>query len=153
MFKFKARNHQAGDTIIEVLIAVAVVTSVLGIVYSTMNRNLTTIRRNQEKTEASKMAQSQIESLKGLYSVSPDTITNEANNGFCINGATVVAIPTKPSGTLNGDDLTTYSTCVSNFLRYVIKRDSTDTKLYSVTVRYDAFNGGRNEVKMYYRIP
>jgi len=153
MFKFEARNHQAGDTIIEVLIAVAVVTSVLGIVYSTMNRNLTTIRRNQEQTEASKMAQSQIEYLKGLYSVSPDKITNEANNGFCINGVTVVSIPTKPSGTLNGDDLTDYSTCVSNFLRYVIKRNNTDTKLYSVTVRYDAFNGGRSEVKMYYRIP
>lgn len=62
----KPRNaRQAGDTIVEVLIAIAVVSGVLGITYSIMNRNQMIVRTNQERTEASKLAQQQIEMLKG----------------------------------------------------------------------------------------
>lgn len=63
-----AGRWQSGDTIIEVLIAIAVVSGVLGTTYAIMNRNHMIVRTNQERTEASKLAQRQIEMLKGFIS-------------------------------------------------------------------------------------
>ncbi|MFZ1323543.1 MAG: type II secretion system protein [Candidatus Saccharimonadales bacterium] len=149
---FRIKRDQRGDTIVEVLIAIAVITSVLGLVYSTMNRNFKLMRGNQERTEASKTAQGQLEALKGLYSADPDAVTDNGLNGFCINGGVTVAPPGKPAPTLGGDDLSTYGACTSSHYRYVLKRDATDTKLYTATVRWEAFGSGRSEVIMYYRI-
>jgi len=148
---FKRDRAQSGDTIVEVLIAIAVVTSVLGVVYATMNRNLNIMRDNQERTEASKTAQAQLEALKGLYSANPTAITGQNSNGFCINAATVVTIASKPQGTLAADDLN-YSTCTSSFYRYVLRRDALNDKLYTATVRWESFGSGRSEVVMVYRI-
>lgn len=80
------RASQRGDTLVEVLLAIAVVSSVLAISYSIMNRTLLTIRDNQERTEATKLAQAQIESIRGASSL-PSLGTN-----FCINGGTVTTI-------------------------------------------------------------
>lgn len=160
MFVHKLR--QTGDTIVEVLIAIAVIGSVLGITYATMNRNLLTTRDSQERTEASKLAQGQIEAFKGLA----DTGTTLPSlTGFCINVAAVVNLGgTAPTTDLTSDnfDATNYPVtpvgsngqtgCVSGFYRIAIKRDSTDTKLWRFYVRWEKVSGsGRNEVVMVYR--
>jgi type II secretory pathway pseudopilin PulG len=59
-------NNQIGDTIIEVLIAIAVASIVLAGAYSITSRSLGGIRSAQEHTEALKYAQNQVESLKQL---------------------------------------------------------------------------------------
>ena len=64
MIKLSFNSSQRGDTIVEVLIAMAVASSVLGITYATMNRNLLITRGAQERTEAAKLAQGQLEILK-----------------------------------------------------------------------------------------
>ncbi len=148
---FKLKRSERGDTIVEVLIAIAVVTSVLSITYATMNRNLVTMRNNQERTEASKLAQAQLEALKGLYSANPGAITANATAGFCINGTTIVAVASKPQGTLEDDDLA-YGACESGFYRYVLKRDAVIASQYTATVRWEAFGSGRSEVVMVYRV-
>ena len=157
--QFRLLTHQKGDTIVEVLIAVVVLTSVLGVVYSTMNRNLGVTRNNQERTEASKVTQGQIEALKGL-SKSTTGIADLAARGngpFCVNSGVVVTSlnGALPRANLNSEIFTEYPPCVSTFFHYVIRQDSTDPsgKTYIVTTRWDAFSKGRSEIKMYYRIP
>src|SRR5690606_39104613 len=80
------RRREAGDTIVEVLIAIAVVSSVLAITYSIMNRNLLTMRDNQERTEAMKLAQGQIEALRAKWGTNEGqaAVTDKAGNGFCV---------------------------------------------------------------------
>lgn len=58
------QTNQKGDTIIEVMLAIAVVGMVLGASYNIANRALMTGRYAQEQTEALKIAESEIEMLK-----------------------------------------------------------------------------------------
>lgn len=53
-----------GDTIVEVLIAIAVVSSVLGGAFAVSSRALRGTRVSQERSEATKMVEGQLESLK-----------------------------------------------------------------------------------------
>lgn len=87
------RQQERGDTIVEVLIAVAVVSLILGGAYVTTNRNLLAVRSAQERVNALKLAESQIEQIKGLAAIDPDKLfatagPNAAPNPFCIAKAT-----------------------------------------------------------------
>ena len=82
-------SNQFGDTIIEVMLAVAVVGMVLGASYATATRALRTGRFAQEQTEALKLAESQMEKLKyfaGLPvgSAGPN-IFDSVSTKFCID--------------------------------------------------------------------
>jgi len=56
-------RKQNGDTLIEVMIALAIIGSVIAISYATASRALRTGRAAQERTEAVKFVESQVESL------------------------------------------------------------------------------------------
>ena len=56
--------EQRGDTIIEVLLAMSVLGMVLGTSFGIVNRSLATGRDAQERSEATKLAESQVEKLK-----------------------------------------------------------------------------------------
>jgi prepilin-type N-terminal cleavage/methylation domain-containing protein len=97
------RLDQRGDTIIEVLIAIAIGSLILGITYSTMNRSLITGRRAQERSEALKLAESQLERIKSNVSQFGFTaaVPTKENTLYCMNVTTtdntsVVTIPTPP---------------------------------------------------------
>lgn len=75
------RLSQAGDTIVEVLICMAVISLVLGGAFVTTRKSQLGVRNSQEHAEALKLAESQIEQLR------PDA--NEAEqlstpNPFCM---------------------------------------------------------------------
>ena len=59
-------NRQRGDTIIEVLISIVVATSVIGGAYIVSNHSLVSTRSAQEHSVALKLAEGQLEQLKGL---------------------------------------------------------------------------------------
>lgn len=137
--------NQAGDTIVEVLIAIAVVSSVLGIAYSIMNQNLHTIRDNQERSEASKIAQGQLELLR-VASSRADFAANTAPTYFCFVGS---AATTNTVG--NIADVSTYGSCTqSGIHRYFIEKNSSGG--FTVTVRWDKIGGGTSEIVMAYRV-
>ncbi len=81
---------QRGDTIVEVMLSMAVIGMVLGFSYSTASRALRTGRFAQEQTEALKLAEGQIERLRHIASL-PDTdraaIFDSAagKTTFCLN--------------------------------------------------------------------
>ena len=148
--------HNRGDTIVEVLIAMAVAGSVLGAALATMNRNLSLTRDAQERTEASKIAQGQIEVLKATIDAGTPVIPSALNTPFCLlnNGGTP---PFSFSGGIpnvnpNVDNFTNYpSTCKNGLYNYVIVQES--TKKYKIYVRWEAIRGGtNNQVTMVYKV-
>ena len=58
--------HERGDTMVEVLIAIAVVSMILGGAYVTTNRSLQATRAAQERAIALKLAEAQLERLKDI---------------------------------------------------------------------------------------
>jgi len=75
-----------GDTIVEVLIAIIIVSAVLGGAYVSASRSLSVTRQSQERGEALKYAEEQVERLKSAIPASPDTFFS-ATNVFCIDSA------------------------------------------------------------------
>lgn len=149
-------HSQRGDTIIEVLIAVAVVSSVLAITYSIMNLNLQLMRNNQERTEASKIAQGQLEQLKNAWENTSDPSNFQDSStatAFCmspditqVTGMNVAHID------IYQDNFMAYPPeCIKNtFYHTSIKYNDSDG--YTVRVRWDGLTGDRNEVLMGYRL-
>lgn len=87
LISIKNRSRERGDTIVEVLIAIAVVSLVLGGAYVTTNRSLQTTRAAQERSIALKLAESQIERIKALAANDPAALFG-APSPFCISGST-----------------------------------------------------------------
>ncbi len=76
-------KRQRGDTIIEVLIAMSVVGLVLASSFAITNRATLTGRAAQERTEALKLAESQLELLK-VYGKDV-AFNNSSFSSFCID--------------------------------------------------------------------
>jgi prepilin-type N-terminal cleavage/methylation domain-containing protein len=100
---------QRGDTIVEVLISMTVIALVLAGAYVTTNRSIQNTRAAQERGNALKLAEAQVEQLKGVIATDPNLIFNNAvtTSPFCIyNNAPVAASNTnctqKTDGTAAG---------------------------------------------------
>jgi type II secretory pathway pseudopilin PulG len=137
--RLKMFKNQRGDTIVEVLIAIAVVSSILGTAYAIVSRNSRSFQQVNERTEALKIAESQLESIRSFASGPPtadQVIVFADNTPFCINGGAK----------------TSMSQCVidSRYNVEVIK-PAGDT-LYQVDVRWDSLTGGQDQVGLRYRL-
>jgi Tfp pilus assembly protein PilV len=91
-------KQQRGDTIVEVLISITVVSLILGSAYVTTNKSLQSTRASQERSNALKLAESQVEQLKGAVANAATSATVMGAIGpFCIyaNAGTlnVVTLP------------------------------------------------------------
>jgi type II secretory pathway pseudopilin PulG len=125
--------NQLGDTIIEVLIAITVASTVLAITYGTMNRNVLVAQDTQERMEASKWAQGQLEELRryaqigGTYPGTPFCLTNGVTSAPCTK---------------------------NNLYNLRIERDVSDPRIYRIYAVWDRIRGGgQNQVVMVYRTP
>lgn len=78
------RSNQRGDTIMEVLISVAVLSLVLTSSFALANRSTQGNRQAAERSEALKIAQAEMEKLK-LYLSTPDATLPAAGSYFCMN--------------------------------------------------------------------
>ena len=83
---------QKGETIVEVLIAIAILALVLSASYALARRSSQGVRQAQERSEALKFAEEQLELLKSYGSTSRASIPN--NSVFCVrlNGSSVEVI-------------------------------------------------------------
>lgn len=77
-------KKERGDTIVEVLIAMAVVSMILGGAYAAVNRSSIYTRTAQERGEALQLLQGQVERLKSASTASIFDSTTAANP-FCID--------------------------------------------------------------------
>lgn len=96
-------HSERGDTIVEVLISIAVISLILGGAYVTTNKSLLATRGAQERSNATKLAEAQVEQLKAVIATSPDSVFGGgAANPFCIyqnpaSGALQVLPTTSPN--------------------------------------------------------
>lgn len=165
------RNRQRGDTILEVMICVAVVGLLLSAAFALSNRNTTAEMMAQERSVGVKIAESQLELLK---SYADRHVLPDRNMFFCMNSD-----PASPTGVrpveLTGDaspkpdkevDIETEypGACrqqESSFAyEFAIWSPNNSGQIggtpnipYAVTVRWDAANAGeRQEVKIFYNL-
>ncbi len=79
---WRRSRGQSGDTIVEVMIVLAVLGLAIGISYATANRSLLNARQAQEASLATEVVQSQVELLQTL--AGGGSIYN--NQTFCVTG-------------------------------------------------------------------
>lgn len=79
--------NQTGDTIVEVLLAIAVVSSVLGGAFVSANRSLRGTQISSERGEALKLVEGQLESLKAALKdkLKTDDIYATTTGDFCLD--------------------------------------------------------------------
>lgn len=85
LIKLKKLTRQGGDTIVEVMIVLAVLGFAISISYATANRSLLNARQAQENSQASEIVQAQFENLRtltsaGIFRAAP----------FCLNTSNVI---------------------------------------------------------------
>jgi type II secretory pathway pseudopilin PulG len=162
IFIKKINLRQRGDTIVEVLIAMAVLGMVLGTAFAIANRSYAVGISAQERTEAVKIAESQIELLRLGSEVTGSDILEpvNANELFCVDpnasglsravySGTVEEI-TGPVDPIAYDPACTFGT--DDRYKVSIEQTGANDEIYSIRVRWESVLGGFiEEVEHVYR--
>lgn len=145
----KHNRQQNGDTIVEVLIALIIISAVLVGAYLSARSSLTNTYRSQERSEALKQAESQLEQLKA----NTDKAAGAGTEFFCLNGDDIVTFDGgSPAASAAEDNFDNYPVnCkTTGEVPYHFSVKQTDG-VYVLLVRWDrAGGGGREEVKIIY---
>ncbi len=153
--------NQAGDTILEVLIAMAVVSLTLSTSFASANRSLSNSRQSQERVIALKLAETQIEMVKNLVITDPAQVFDATPYCFELSGAKKYI---GYSPTTNLTDNATVKTnftqhdadapgCVQDGLFYPAILYDPLTNLFTVIIRWTTFNSSTySESRIVYRM-
>lgn len=83
---------QNGDTLVEVLICILIVSMILTGAYVTTNKSTVRVIDSQERAEALKVAQSQLEQIRQhSKKPAPNVLDQPASSTFCMVDATVIS--------------------------------------------------------------
>ncbi len=162
------RLSQSGDTIVEVLIAVAIVSSVLAGAFTVSQKSALAVRDSQERGEMLQLLQGQVELVRaqalqetsatsGVFAASPKY--------FCMNQTSHsrenLPTTTNPLPDLDNDSLNAavYGSYCSDLgtsgsaVRYnvAITYNTTD-KVFNFTGRWDGVGGRKDQTQLSYRI-
>lgn len=153
------RLNTTGDTIVEVLLAILVISMVIAGAYVSAARSLQGTRQAEERGQALKLAEGQVEQIKGNV-----TAAAAATNLFCFASG-VATNATNPAQSISSqqpidiDPLTQYTAgCKNGVIPYNISvartGDAANGYLFTVYVRWFRIggSGGKDEVRFLYRI-
>lgn len=149
--------RERGDTIVEVLIAIAVVSLILGGAYVTTNKSLLATRAAEERGNALKLAESQVEQLKGLAKLDPNSIFGAGTPmPFCIrtDASSPSGIGTPISANNNDCKVNVAGAHdgIEPIFRLSITRGS-DGNTFTVTNTWSSVNGDvDDQVRLIYRV-
>jgi type II secretory pathway pseudopilin PulG len=148
----KIYHQQTGDTIIEVLLAIAVIGLVLTISYTTVNRSLRAARSAQEQTQALKLAESQIERIK--YVAGLNNAPNSDNDVFDTRpGRTTFCVDSSFNKAISGSSA--YNTNCRNIDVPAYEQSVTYDQagnLFRATVTWQTINGSTGRVQVSYKL-
>lgn len=151
-------SSERGDTIVEVLICILVISTMLAGAFVTTNNSLQAVRMSQERSQAVKIAESQIESVRALG--------DNSMTDFCINDSTYTSAASASSCYfLQGGELTSdigaavpsagniYANAVNGPQYKVRVRTGSPAGTYTISVQWVSAKGSLSTITMYYRQP
>lgn len=128
-----SKINSTGDTIVEVLIAIAVVSLVLAGAFTSTRRSANSTRTSQESGEALKLAESQVEQIKSAIDNNTPDVLGAGN--FCLLAGVLTA------------------TCSTGGIPYTTRTFHTmGSSNYRVVVNWPGLSGNNISVEMDYRI-
>ena len=159
---------QNGDTIVEVLIAIAIAAFAIGISYSTAQRSLQQAIAAREHNQALNILESQVADLNYRFQSDPHFNSNFATiSNFCLmdnakpgdsnwaaqqNGAiTANSQPTNPPYNSNCQTVNGAANYFANIAPHGAPTNFNPTT-YTITVRWFRLGGGVNQTSIYYKL-
>lgn len=134
-----AHRRQAGDTIVEVLICIAVVSSVLIGAFFVANRSTANVQDDAEHSQAQQYLQEQIELLRVYLTNHPGF--DSTDPAFCMADAnTTKSLTQAPCKALTGGP---------DYARSITPMSTANT--YDVKVKWSSTNGQKDQVEYFYR--
>lgn len=82
--RYRQIKSEQGDTIVEVLICIAILGFVLAAAYTLTTRNATTAQKSQERARAVGVAETQIERLRSYFDNNPKATLDVLPSHFCL---------------------------------------------------------------------
>ena len=146
MKRLKLYRSQRGDTIVEVLISIAVVSLILGGAFATTSRSLASTRDAQERSDGLKLVESQLEQLKNIAATDPDAIFGSAPASYCIASGSVLA------STNNACKVDATGVYVSGATPQYNLAVSRIGSVFTITNTWDDVRGRQSNVEMKYRL-
>lgn len=152
--------YNAGDTIIEVLVSIAVVSTVLGGAFVATRNSQVGVRNSQEHAEALKLVESQIEQLRGYSSQAiaasvPFCMYNESpvSTSYSPNIPPAAANCTQNSAGQAGKVDSRYKLTIGRCNLVGCGNNISGSYLFTVTVSWPSVTGNGNEQEsMVYRL-
>lgn len=148
--------NNAGDTIIEVLVCIAVVSTILGGAFVTTHQSQVGVRNSQEHAEALKLIESQLEQLRG-----DTTDAISATPPFCMyNEAPVSAVIapqdqdcTQDSGGLAKQSDSRYYLTITRCAAIACGNNIANSYVFTVKASWPEVTGqGNGQETMVYRL-
>jgi len=138
---------QRGDTLVEVLIAIGVISLILGGAFVMTNRSLQGTRDAQERVNATKLVEGQVERIKNLAASDSDALFGAGTPAaYCINNSGTVVASTNTACAV---DVSGQPTTTEPRFRISITRSA---NTFTVTNTWNKVRGsGQNNVVMKYR--
>lgn len=142
----KIYTNKRGDTIIEVMLAIAILSLVLSASYVLANRSSQAVRQSQERTEALKFSEEQLERLRDYVDIDTDWATFQS-------GCFSQTMPSEPIVPVVPDSLTPTICSFGPDDRYLMEITATNNT-YTLTASWDNVAGeGRDQIQLSYRLP
>ena len=149
----RVRTRQAGDTIVEVMIAVVVVSSLLVGAFTVTTHNLTDVRDSEEHSEALQLLQGQVELLRNdapIAGTVPNTLPTSLTTAFCLVGSTYKLVSS--GGCQAGsNNLYKLSIICASFVACT-GPSTTQTTTFTLSATWPALNGGNDSVFLTYKV-
>jgi type II secretory pathway pseudopilin PulG len=139
-------QKQRGDTIVEVIISIAVISSVLVGAFYLTNRSTRAVRDSEEHSQALQLLQGQVEQLRAI---APDKKWGDLPANFCFTGDGTIT-------TLSNS--TAYGCTASDYYSFVVTRPSSPppagkTGLFTLKVQWDSILSNKGNESLVYKVP
>ncbi len=131
------RLNTRGDTIVEVLLAMVIVSAVLGGAYASSNRSLNAARQSQERGEALKLVEGQLELLKA-QGKRDNAVVYTGPSPFCIEPGSNSVLATSDPACQNSALGVPYDLTIT-------RGTALDSNKFTVLATWDRAGGGTRE--------
>lgn len=139
--------NSAGDTIVEILISIAVLSLILSISYSLANRSTLSNIQSRERSEAQKLTEEQLELLRGYVNENNPWDTSASSPDLCFNEGNYET-GVEPAITKNSDECHRGPEG-----RYSLRIEKSDAYTYKASAVWSNVKGGTDNLSLSYRIP